>query len=469
MIGTELYLSSRMSVPLKSPDGLKDHECEKGNLSHRPPIPYVPPTDLLPATSKIETIKIKVSDGSTVNMKIFSIGSPEEYLSHIVAVLHLIDRKGLREQSKTFYGEMRNATAALQALKKRIAESKDEANDEASEEESEADKVEQTQSQDIFKEAKSKYVKAIEATYEVMRTLLAGDPLTQWDRIVKEMHEGDSWAGPDGKEHEGSRLKCSKAFSDCLELHKLTVFSPDAAERQRYYIQQGIRKPQRASVRQFIQRMQQLSGYLEFLPTLKNSSRAVATTKKGNIPFEAADLASVILAALPLSWQNQYNLTHSTVPESPRVLTPELENIERVMKERDGEKQKSKDKAAVASPTKGKPNKGSPKGGSFKTAPKKAKTEKYCQRCKTHGGAHNTHNTSECRRYDKDGKPTGQFGSKSSEKHKPFKKGGEKGLAYMTSMLEAIAKGQKKAAKKGKKRKKRDYRDDSSSSSSDSE
>jgi hypothetical protein len=33
-------------------------------------------------------------------------------------------------------------------------------------------------------------------------------------------------------------------------------------------------------------------------------------------------------------------------------------------------------------------------------------------------------------------------------------------------MLEAIAKGQKKAAKKGKKRKKRDYRDDSSSSSS---
>ena len=297
-----------MSVPLKSPEGLKDHECEKGNLSQRPPIPYVPPTDLLPATSKIETIKIKVSDGTTVSMKIFSVGSPEEYLSHIVAVLHLIERKGLREQTKTFYGEMRNATAALQALQKRKAlESKDGADDEQSKEElSEADKVELTQSQGIFKDAKSKYVKAIEATYEVMRTLLAGDPLTQWDRIVKEMHEGDSWAGPDGKEHKGSRLKCTKAFSDCLELHKLTVFSPDAAERQRYYIQQGIRKPQRASVRQFIQRMQQLSGYLEFLPTLKNSSRAVATTKKGNVPFEAADLASVILAALPLSWQNQY-------------------------------------------------------------------------------------------------------------------------------------------------------------------
>ncbi len=82
-----------------------------------------------------------------------------------------------------------------------------------------------------------------------------------------------------------------------------------------------------------------------------------------NIPFKAADLASVILAALPLSWQNQYNLIHSTVPKSPRVLTPKLENIERVMKERDGEKHRSKERAAVAAPTKGKPGKGSPKGG----------------------------------------------------------------------------------------------------------
>ena len=93
-----------MSVPLKSPESLKDSECKKGNLSHRPPIPYVLPTDLLPAMEKIETIKIKVADGSTVNMKVFSTGPPEKYLSHIAAVLGLIDRKGLREQSTSFYG-----------------------------------------------------------------------------------------------------------------------------------------------------------------------------------------------------------------------------------------------------------------------------------------------------------------------------------------------------------------------------
>ena len=102
------------------------------------------------------------------------------------------------------------------------------------------------------------------------------------------------------------------------------------------------------------------------------------TTKKGNFPFKEADLASIMLAALPLTWQNQYNLTHSTVPESPRALLADLKNIERVMLEHYGEKQRSKDKAATARPEKGKPNKGTSKGGSSIRVPKKARVEKFC-------------------------------------------------------------------------------------------
>ena len=33
--------------------------------------------------------------------------------------------------------------------------------------------------------------------------------------------------------------------------------------------------------------------------------------------------------------------------------------------------------------------------------PKKARVEKLCNLCKKHGGAHTTHNTGECRKYDK--------------------------------------------------------------------
>jgi hypothetical protein len=61
--------------------------------------------------------------------------------------------------------------------------------------------------------------------------------------------------------------------------------------------------------------------------------------------------------------------------------------------------------------------------------------------------------------------PLRQFGAKPSNKHKPCKKnGGKKGLAYMTAMLEAIQKGQKKAAK-GKKCKKHANISDSDSDS----
>ncbi len=60
--------------------------------------------------------------------------------------------------------------------------------------------------------------------------------------------------------------------------------------------------------------MEVLNSYLRHLPMLKNSPKAVATTKKGNIPFAEVDLASIILSSVPIAWQNQYSLTQLTVP-----------------------------------------------------------------------------------------------------------------------------------------------------------
>jgi hypothetical protein len=42
---------------------------------------------------------------------------------------------------------------------------------------------------------------------------------------------------------------------DCIELHKLTVLLADAAEKQRFYVQQVVRKPQRVTIRQYMSRM----------------------------------------------------------------------------------------------------------------------------------------------------------------------------------------------------------------------
>jgi hypothetical protein len=98
-----------------------------------------------------------------------------------------------------------------------------------------------------------------------------------------------------------------------------------------------------------------LNDYVKHLPTLKDSSKAVPTTKKGNIPFGEADLAAIVLSSVPMSWQNQHNLNHSMVPESTRTLLPDLEAIKRVMVEKKGANLKAKGKCSKA-PSKPKGN-----------------------------------------------------------------------------------------------------------------
>jgi hypothetical protein len=165
-------------------------------------------------------------------------------------------------------------------------------------------------------------------------------------------------------------------------------------------------------------------------------------------------------------WQNQYNLNHSMVPKSTRTLLPDLEAIEQVMVEKKSANLKAKGKGSTApSEPKGNPKRKASKGPTG-WVPKKGCTEKFCQRCKAHGGPFTMHNTLDCRHYDSNGKPLEAAAGKPSESEKPYKKlGGNKSMAFMQSMFKAYVKSQKKAGK-SKKRKKYDY---DFSDSSDSE
>ena len=137
-----------------------------------------------------------------------------------------------------------------------------------------------------------------------------------------------------------------------------------------------------------VNRMETLNKYLGMLPTIKNSPQAVASTKFGNIPFNEATHASIILSHLPVAWRHQYDLTHKTVPESPRVILLDLENIEKLFVERYNEKARAnKAKAATAlKPGEHVPRKGKREGGSIKGAPKKGRSAKYCKWCRQQMG-----------------------------------------------------------------------------------
>jgi hypothetical protein len=84
-----------MSTTLTIFDDLNNAECEKGQLSNRLSILYVPEVDIIMPKEEPQTLKVKLPDNSHLNMPIYSRGNTKEYLAHIVAVLQIIDQKGL--------------------------------------------------------------------------------------------------------------------------------------------------------------------------------------------------------------------------------------------------------------------------------------------------------------------------------------------------------------------------------------
>jgi hypothetical protein len=89
-----------MSTSLKSPDGLKDAECKKRQLSHRPPILYVPVLDVIMPKEEPQLYKVKLPNASQLSIPIYSRGNNEEYLVHVVTVLCIIEQKGLPKKCR---------------------------------------------------------------------------------------------------------------------------------------------------------------------------------------------------------------------------------------------------------------------------------------------------------------------------------------------------------------------------------
>jgi hypothetical protein len=91
--------------------------------------------------------------------------------------------------------------------------------------------------------------------------------------------------------------------------------------------------------------------------------------------------------------------------------------------------------------------------------PKKVCFEKHCELCKKHGGAHTTHNTCDCCRFEKDGKEKSSFraAKKGRYKSNPV----NQNFAQLTNKIKKLEKALKKS---GKKWQKRPYEDSNSDS-----
>ena len=61
--------------------------------------------------------------------------------------------------------------------------------------------------------------------YKLFRKGLKEDPELQWDRIMDDMHSKDPWEDLKGIKHEGIRRKLSLSLWECVDFHKLTIYS----------------------------------------------------------------------------------------------------------------------------------------------------------------------------------------------------------------------------------------------------
>ena len=189
------------------------------------------------------------------------------------------------------------------------------------------------------------------------------------------------------------------------------------------------------------------------------------------MPFNETTLASIVLSHLPAAWRTQYALTHALVPESPRTILVDLKNIEKLFVKKANEAARS-NKAKVAAATKADervPRKGKRMhgGGPNKGTPKRGRTDKYCKWCRAVDGPFTTHNTTECRRFNKDSSQKDRLTKPFDSAKKPWKKPGSGNADQISHLTEEMEK-LKKRLKKSKKRSKKRARD-SSDSDSDSD
>jgi hypothetical protein len=240
-----------------------------------------------------ETVKVKTSEGEVKMAVLGDNPGPEEYLQHLNSFLRMLSRKKWDDEMTKLAKAALATTARVRKLTRTPSE--------------------ETEPQTTVRlglweaaEVELKKAEALEAfkaglVYDLFRKTLKEDPELQWDRIIDDMHAKDPWEDLRGAKHDGLRVKSVASLWECIDFHKLSVYSVDAAERHRFYMLCNLKKPAKSSIRSHVTRMETLNKYLGLLPTIKNSPQAVASTELGNVPFNETTLASIVLSHLPVA------------------------------------------------------------------------------------------------------------------------------------------------------------------------
>ncbi len=201
-----------------------------------------------------ETIKMKTQEGEVKVAVLGDSPGAEEYLQHLNAFLRMLTRKKYKDDMAKLAKTVVTATALVRRLTRVPSREKD---------------SETMRRLNLWEAAETELVKAeasetakVGLVYKLFRKGLKEDPELQWDRIINDMHAKDPWEDLKGAKHDGLRRKSSASLWDCIDFHKLTVYSINAAERQRFYMLCNLKKPAKSSIRAHVTRIETLNKYL---------------------------------------------------------------------------------------------------------------------------------------------------------------------------------------------------------------
>jgi hypothetical protein len=226
--------------------------------------------------------------------------------------------------------------------------------------------------------AKGAMTAAASEMFAFYSSLLSPESKHPWNKIVSEQTESNPFVNLQGVSLEGLRGMSCKLFNDCVMFHLLNTVPINAADQEKYYVTNVLKKPQHINVCQFVCHVEQLNAYIAQMPCFYYSPHANASTKPKNVPFTEDELGAHVVCMCALQWQDQYNMNKKGLrPMDMRSLLTSLKAIERVCTYKKG-----KSESSEKSSQKSKKGKKRPGTDSTVRVPKKVRFEKHCNLCK---------------------------------------------------------------------------------------
>jgi hypothetical protein len=112
------------------------------------------------------------------------------------------------------------------------------------------------------KDAKGSMTAAANQMFAFYSNLLSPESKYAWNKLANKQTESDPFVNVQGVSLEGPRGMSCKSFNNCVMFHLLAVFPINAAEQEKYFISNVLKKPQCINICQFIHRVEQLNAYI---------------------------------------------------------------------------------------------------------------------------------------------------------------------------------------------------------------